>query len=753
MTELTARYEKAEALLPGNLKKLISSPQVKPVWIGQSDVFWYRNQTADGVNFVQVDAEQRTKRPAFDHERLAGAVRDSLDIEVDASALPFTTIELVGKAVRFVAEEKRIEVSLESYRATILGPAHSAETPSPDGRWAVGATDHNLYLRNLETDEVRQLTDDGTRDYEYGASPDASAGRVLYENFGLSPAPLVVWAPDSSRFVTYRLDQRALGLMHLVRSVPKSGGRPELLSYRYAVVEDEQLPKADYFVFDVGTGESRQAECEPVLMDYVSPIALGFVWWRSDSDQVYWLANTRDGKTASLHSMDPSSGEVQMLVEESGPTHVMHGPQLYDRNVRVLDTGEVVWWSERTGWGHLYLYAPDGAVTPLTSGDWLVRKVVLVDEQARRVVFTAAGREPGTDIYLQEIYALSLDGGEITPITADGLDHDTRTSPTGRYFVDVVSRYDTPGASVLRDARGEIVSELEEADATALYEAGWSKPERVVVKAADGVTDIYCEVYTPHDFDPSKRYPIVDEIYPGPQISTTRLRFPLTGGVLTAQHNAPCFAALGFVVVSVDARGTAMRHRAFQDHARLGGHGDFVEDHEAAIRQLAETRPWMDLNRVGIFGHSGGGYASTRAILQAPDFFKVAVSSAGDHDNSIYHSWWGERFYGSGGSFDFAGNANATRAANLKGKLLLAHGGMDDNVTPHQTLRVVDALIEADKDFDLIIVPNADHSMYHQHFYWLRRRWDYFVRHLLGRTPPKYNITPIPPDPEMLASL
>jgi dipeptidyl aminopeptidase/acylaminoacyl peptidase len=275
----------------------------------------------------------------------------------------------------------------------------------------------------------------------------------------------------------------------------------------------------------------------------------------------------------------------------------------------------------------------------------------------------------------------------------------------------------------------------------------------VVVKAADGVTDIYCALYPPHDFDPTKSYPVLDEIYAGPQISITPLRFPLAGGTMTGERSGAIFAALGFVVVAVDHRGSAMRHKAFQDDARLGGIGRFVDDHVAAITQLAETRPWMDLDRVGIFGHSGGGSGSTRAMLAAPDFFKVAVSSAGNHDDRIYHAWWGEKIFGLKDEYDFDSHANASLAANLKGKLFLVHGEMDDNVTPHHTMRLVDALIKANKDFDLLVVPNAEHAILVHTAYWIRRRWDYFVQHLLGETPPAYRIADIPVDPDYLAMM
>ena len=750
-TDLAARYAKAEQLLAHNLKKLVHSPQVAPQWIRDTETFWYRNPTAEGVRFVVVDAEAGTRRPAFDHERLAATLGGVLDEEFDPAELPFYGIEIDGGRVRVVVKEQRIEVALDTYAATILGPAHASEARSPDGRWSVGLRDHNLYLRDSATNEERQLTTDGTEAFSYGTPPDASANRVMQENLGFTAPPLVVWSPDSTRFLTHRLDQRDLELMHLVRSAPPDGGRPKPMTYRYAMVGDEHVATAEFFVFDAETGRATQAEGEPVPMDYVSAIALGHTWWNDDATKAYWLSVGRGGRTARLHELDPVTGEVTVLLEESSDANVLYGPQFVDRNVKVLDSGEVLWWSERSGWGHLYLYAKDGSVSAVTSGDWLVRALVSVDQQARRVVFTAAGREAGSDPYLQELYSVSLDGGEITAITADGLDHDPRPSRSGRYFVDVASRVDVPAVSVLRDAAGAVVLELERADASALYAAGWAPPERVVVKAADGVTDLYCAVYRPHDFDPSATYPVLEEIYPGPQVSTAPVRFPLSGGIMTAERHAAGFAALGFVVVAVDARGTAMRERVFQDHARLGG-GEFVDDHVAAIKQLAQTRPWMDLDRVGTYGHSGGGYASTRSMLLAPGFYKVAVSSAGDHDDRIYHAWWGERFFGLVDEFDFGPHSNVGLAGNLEGKLLLAHGGMDDNVTPHLTLRLVDALIDAGKDFDLLIVPNADHRMFHQQAYWLRRRWDYFVRHLMGEAPPDYRIADIPADPELLAA-
>jgi len=749
-TDLAARYAQAEALLPHNLKNLVLSAQARPVWIRDTETFWYRTRTADGTRYFLVDAAAGTKEPAFDAARMAQALTSVVDTPVDPAELPFAGIELRDGAVRVAVGDKRIEVSLDDYTATVLGPVVQGEALSPDGRWAVSRRDSNLWLRDVETGEERQLTTDGTEAYEYGVMTDAAAAKVMMENLGgLIPPPLVVWSPDSSRFVTHRLDQRDLELMHLVRSAPFDGGRPQPMTYRYSVVGDENLATSELFVFEAATGEATQAKCEPLLTPFVPTIAYGHLWWSDDNARVFFLSSDRGDHNVALNELDPATGDVRVLVEESSSSHITYGPQHQERNVRVLTTGEVLWWSQRTGYGHLYLYGTDGSVRALTSGEWVVRKVVAVDEENRRVVLTVTGTDP----YLQEIALLDLDTGDLTTVTEDGLDHDCVPSPSGRFFVDVTSRFDTPTVSVLRNSRAEQVLELERADATALYAAGWSPAERVVVKAADGVTDIYCAIYKPHDFDPTKSYPVLDEIYAGPQISITPLRFPLAGGTMTGERSGAIFAALGFVVVAVDHRGSAMRHKAFQDDARLGGIGRFVDDHVAAITQLGETRPWMDLDRVGIFGHSGGGSGSTRAILSAPDFFKVAVSSAGNHDDRIYHAWWGEKIFGLRDEYDYDSHANVSLAAKLKGKLFLVHGEMDDNVTPHHTMRLVDALIKENKDFDLLIVPNAEHAILVHTAYWIRRRWDYFVRHLLGETPPAYRIADIPVDPEYLAMM
>jgi dipeptidyl aminopeptidase/acylaminoacyl peptidase len=747
--DFAARYTAAERFSPASYRTLVDSPVVRPIWIGETDTFWYQDLQEGASEYVLVDAAARTSARAFDRVRLAEALKGVLDGEVDAAALGINDIEPVEGGLRLVLKGKQVEVSLPDYSVTALGDMSPLETHSPDGRWSLFLQDDDLYVRERATDEVRRLTTDGTAGSSYGTLPDFATAQ-LQQQLGIAFPPLVTWSPDGTRFVVHKLDQRRVGLMHLVRSSPEAGGRPQPLSYHYSCVgdADEDLPTSEHFVVDVATGEVTPAQQPPQVVSFVPPAAYARVWWSKDGSTYFVIQVDRADRWARLDEIDAATGAVTVRVEETSETQVLLSPVYAEHNIRTLETGEVLWWAQRPEWGHLYLYGADGSATQLTSGDWAVRKVVFVDEEARRVVFTAAGRLPGSDPYLTELCSVSLQGGEVTTLTCDGLDHDASPALTGRFFVDNTSRYDVPNVAVLRDRTGEVVMELAKADPTRLYAAGFAAPERAVVKSADGVTDLYCSVYKPHDFDPAQKYAVLDEVYPGPQCSAAPLRFPLSGGILVATAEWPVFGALGFVVVVVDGRGSALRTKSFQDAARLEAGGLFVDDHAAAIQQLAADRPWMDLDRVGIMGHSAGGWASARAILQRPDAFRVAVSSCGNHDNRINHVGWAEKFYGVAEDFDYAGQSNASLADRLQGKLYLIHGEMDDNAVPHATMRLVDALITANKDFDLLIVPNAVHQGVLRSGYWVRKRWDYLVEHLMGETPPAgYRIADVPMPP------
>jgi dipeptidyl aminopeptidase/acylaminoacyl peptidase len=399
-------------------------------------------------------------------------------------------------------------------------------------------------------------------------------------------------------------------------------------------------------------------------------------------------------------------------------------------------SGEVLWWSQRDDWGHLYLYdlSTGRAKRRVTAGSWNVLDVLRVDAERRTLYFLGAGREPG-DPYFRYLYSVRFDGSGLTLLTPDSANHVATLAPSGRWFIDAASTPDRPPVTVLRDARGRKVMDLERADISRLVATGWTPPIPFTVKARDGRTDLYGLMYRPTAFDSTRRYPIVNHIYPGPQTGSVGSR-----SFIASRGDTRALAELGFIVVQIDAMGTPMRSKSFHA-AYYGDMGDNgLPDQVAGMRQLAERYPWIDVTRAGIYGHSGGGYAAAGAILRYPDFFKVAVSQAGNHDNRNYEDDWGEKWQGllarnADGTTTYDNQATQLVAGNLKGKLLIAHGTMDDNVPPNNTLVLVDALIAANKDFDLILFPNRRHGFGNEP-YMMRRRWDYFVRHLLGAEPP-----------------
>jgi hypothetical protein len=437
MSDIASRYANAEKFLRPTLRTLVDSPQVRPNWVEDTDVFWYENVVGGRSEYVLVDAAARTKAPAFDHGRLAEALKGVVDGEVDVDALGISALEPVEGGLRLTAKGKRVEVDLDTYTVTALGDDNPFESISPDRRWALYLQDNNMFVRDLATEEVRQLTSDGTDGCSYGTLPDFALAQ-MQQKLGVTFPPVVVWSPDGTRFVTHRLDQRPVGLMHLVRSAPEGGGRPQLLSYHYACSGDptESLPTVKHLVFEPATGAVVEAEGEPDVVAFVPPSLYQRVWWKEDGSSYYVILNNRDDSHVWLTEVDAATGAVRTLIDETSETQFLLAAEYAHHNVRTLKGGEVLWWAQRGDWGHLYLHRTDGSVTPLTSGDWQVRRVVSVDEDSRRVVFTAAGRLPGSDPYLQELCSVSLDGGEITTITSDGLDHDAAASESGRFFVD-----------------------------------------------------------------------------------------------------------------------------------------------------------------------------------------------------------------------------------------------------------------------------------------------------------------------------
>ena len=735
-------YQRAEQLIGLHRARLVAGLKVKPRWIDNGARFWYRGEGPQGHWFVLVDPAKESRRPAFDHERLAKSLAKASGEQVNAALLPFAAIDFTGYGVEFDAFGAHWRCSLDSYECSkVAGHVYQnpLEVRSPDGKWVVFRRDHDLWLRSTVTNEERALTTDGTADRSYASPPDCLTFGVLLRQFGLPYfPPIVIWSPDSRRVVTHRTDQRGVRVQHLLESVPQGGDLPVLHTYRYAKPGDAVMPRAELVVFDVETKATVEAKIEPLLMQVISPIMAQRIWWTADGSAVHFLQQSRDQRLLQLRHLDPATGDVRTLVEETGEPWAEPGQYTGAKPiVRVLaGSAEALWYSQRDGWGHLYLYDTDTGKLrgQLTSGEWGVQAILHVDERQRVVYFIASGLL-AADPYRRQVCCVGLDGKGFRRLSQDDLDHIVVIPENAAYYVDSASTVSTPPVTSVRDWNGNALVELERADVSRLLETGWSLPERFCTKAADGATDIYGVIYKPSNFDPTRRYPVIDHPYPGPQVNRVHPCF----GEAIPLYNPESMTALGFVVIAVDGRGTPGRSRDFH-HIAYGNYdkGGFIEDHIAAIRELAKTRPWMDIDRgVGVFGASGGGYATLRAMFMHPEFYSVGISICGNHDQGLYQLSWGETYLGlPEGNDQYARCSNVEAADRLQGKLLLIHGDMDDNVHPHQTLRVVDRLIASNKDFELLIVPGAEHLFIGYLPYVTRRQWDFFVRNLLGAEPP-----------------
>ncbi|WP_369392076.1 DPP IV N-terminal domain-containing protein [Streptomyces sp. CG1] len=753
----TQDYQAAEQLLrrPARPGELVVGDRVRPQWIDSGARFWYAVSNGVGRRFVLVDPAAGTREPAFDHARLAAALAAASGHQVDPEGLPFLAIELAVGAVEFDAFGEHWRCRLDDYaceRAEFTPPGNPLEVPSPDKKVAVSRRGHDLWARSLSDGREWALTTDGEPDHGYGYGPDCMSNATLLRKFGLPHLPpAVAWSPDSTKVLAHRTDERGVRQTHLVEARPADGGAPLVRTQRYAYAGDENIPQAELVVLDVAEGTVVRARTEPLLMPQLSPITAKWAWWADDGSAVYFLSQPRDMRTLTLHRLDAATGEVTSVLSETGATRVEPNQWLYEPPIVRGLAGEVLWYSQRDGWGHLYRYdLRTGALLgQVTSGQWAVRQILYVDEAERVVYFTASGLV-AEDPYRRTVCRVGLDGSGFAKVTDDGLDHVVTVPDHPEFFIDSASAVDTPPVTRVRDWAGRVLVELERADIGKLTALGWTPPERFRVKAADGVTDIYGVLYRPRGFDPARRYPVVDTIYPGPQVNRVAPCFDPGGMGLDAEP----LAALGFVVVAVDGRGTPGRSKPFHDasYGRLADAG-CLDDHVAALRQLAETRPWLDLDRVAAFGHSGGGFAAVRALLDFPEVYRTGVALSGYHDARFFNQAFIEAYDGADNPEAWARTSNVDIADRLAGKLLLIHGELDDQVHPDHTLRLADRLIAADKDFELLIVPGAEHMFIDCLAYVRKRCWDFLVRELTGTQPPAYRPAPIVIGPELLGDL
>jgi dipeptidyl aminopeptidase/acylaminoacyl peptidase len=600
----------------------------------------------------------------------------------------------------------------------------------------------------VEVDEI-QLTDDGVEHYGYVGGGRGQTDKEREENMGDRQRAGISWAHDGSRFAMTRSDRREVGDLWVVHVV--GNDRPELESYKYDMPGEENVTQTELLVFDMASREMTEIEDANIWKDQRMSVfddrqffypdstePRSSLWLSPDPDELYFWRRSRDQHRVDVVRYNPSTGESTVVIEERLNTYVEH--QTPDR----LENGDLVWWSERDGWAHLYRFAPDGTeVARLTQGPWAVRRLLGVDETAGVAFFVGNAREEGEDPYYNHLYSVGLDGTNLRLLNPGNFDHLVDAGESLRYFVDNFSRVDTTPSSVVIDRDGEILVDLEDADLSKLMEAGYEFPEPFGVKAADGVTDIYGVIYRPFDFDPTKRYPIVAYVYPGPQ----------TESVAKAFRTSPtevALAQLGMVVITIGNRGgNPARSKWYHNY----GYGDLrdygLADKKAGIEQLAQRYGWIDIDRVGIYGHSGGGFMSTAAMLVYPDFFDVAVSSSGNHNNDVYNLNWSEKHDGVKEVVDDEGNVtfeydietNSDLAANLKGHLLLTTGDVDNNVHHAGTFRMAEALIRANKRFDFFVFPGQRHGYGNMSDYWFWLRAEYFARHLLGAERGETDIT------------
>ncbi len=727
-------YDRAARMLGSAVNPLVIGGTAPGLTWLPDGRFVYRSVRPAGTEFVLVNPRAKSRAPLFDHTRMANALATAAGSVFSATSLPIQSLELSddGRAITVSASGKRYRCDRAATSCTALGQAPPAATPralaviSPDGRRAAFVKDWNLWVRDLATGTETPLTTDGTKNFGYATD---NAGWVT------SDRAILLWSPDSKKIATQQQDERNVGDMFLVQT---KVGHPTLRAWKYPLPGDSVVAMVHRVVIDVDARNIVRLKMAPdfhraTLGDDISMNDYSF---SPDGSQLALASTSRDHKQTIVRLADTRTGDVRTVFEETTATQFesLSG-------WRVLwSSNEIVWNSERDGWSQLYLYDLNTGQlkNKITTGDGPVWSIARIDDKTRTIWYGALGRETGQDPYLQHYYRSTLDGRNVVSLTPDDGDHRIQLSPDGRWIVDTWSRADVAPQTALRDDAGRVVMSLETADVTKLLAWGWKPPILFNVKAADGTTDIYGQLFRPTNFDSTKKYPIINQAYPGPQGGSVGSR-----AFAAARGDKQALAELGFIVVSIDGRGSGPeRSKAFHD-AYYGaiGRDNTLPDQVAGMQNLAKRYPWIDIDRAGMWGHSGGGFITAGAMFRYPDFFKVGISESGNHDQRNYEDDWGERYQGlltRGPNGDsYAVEANQSLARNLKGKLLLAHGTMDNNVPPDNTLLVVDALIRANKDFDLLMIPNAGHGFGSASNYMMRRRWDYCVRWLLDAEPPK----------------
>ena len=789
-----ANYELASRFSPDRLKKMVFSTSVDAHWLKQSTRFWYSYKTSEGENYYIVDPVKKTKKLMFDNVKMAADIsRLTLD-PFDAQNIPIKDLKFLDNedVIRFsiqstlVDEDKKddeeddmteeqgkkkkkgngktekktwfFEYNLNTAKLTMLSEFEKPKDKpdwasiSPNGEKVVFARNHNLYWMDKENYEKaledekdssiveHQLTWDGEEHYSYGSGRRGEDNVEKEKNKDKRKGAWVLWSPNSEMIALIRSDLRKVKDLWVIKSL--SDPRPTLESYKYHMPGEKEAPIQEMLVFnfvdslpvkvnaDAFPDQTLSLELAPRQQkerddDYVA------AKWLSDSNNNFYFTRTsRDLKRIDVCKANPKTGEVTVLIEERLNTYVETRP------LTLVNKGrELIHWSERDGWAHFYLFDAQGNIkNQITSGPYHAERVVKVDEKNRMLYFTAHGVQQNEDPYYEHLYRINFDGSGLKLLNPGDYNHSISMDDDNRFFVNNFSRVNTTPKSELRDSNGKKVMDLEEADLSLLFASGYKFPEPFQVKADDGITDLYGVMYKPYNFDSTKLYPIIMYVYPGPQTEAVDKSFS------TRMDRTDRLAQMGFIVVTVGNRGGHPNRSKWYHNYGYGNLRNYgLADKKATVEQLANRHPFIDISKVGIHGHSGGGFMSTAAMLVYPDFFKVAVSNAGNHENNIYNRWWSEKHHGvkeitdtTGTKFEYSIDRNSDLAKNLKGKLMLTTGEIDNNVHPGGTIRMANALIKANKRFDFFMYPGQRHgygNMMEYHF-WLTA--DYFAKHLIG---------------------
>jgi Dipeptidyl peptidase IV (DPP IV) N-terminal region./Prolyl oligopeptidase family. len=782
-------YELASRFAPAKLRKMIFSTSVNPHWMKKSDRFWYEYETSDGKRWYVVDPVRKTKTELFDRDKLAAEITKAVKDPYDGQHLELDDLKLLEdeNTIRFKVKstadvlksdwaeikeknknakdslEKKVHTFLWNISSQTLTEIETEKDPkrlswaniAPDSSKVVFAKNFNLYWMDKENflkavkDEKdstiveNQLTTDGEKDYEYGWGGRGDDNVEEEKKKNDRKRVGVLWSSDSKQFILTRSDQRKVKDLWVIHNTRDP--RPTLETYKYAMPGEKEQPQTELLHYSFDSEEMSKLPIstfkdQAVSLWSTTPPAntrdddFRPATWLGDLDEFYFSITSRDLKRVDVCRWNISTGEKEVLIEERSNTYI-------DFDKLELVGNDMIWWSERDGWAHLYLYGKDGAFKrQLTSGPFHVSGVARVDERNRKVYFVANGREKDEDPYYEHLYSVSMDGGAVSLLNSGNFNHSIEINDNASFFVNNFSRVNTTPVSVLMDRNGNKVMDLETADLSQLFAAGYQFPEPFKFKADDGITDLYGVMYKPFDFDSTRKYPLVQYVYPGPQTEAVNKSFG------RSMDRTDRLAQFGFVVVTLGNRGG---HPARSKWYHNYGYGDLrdygLADKKAAVDQLADRHSFIDRNRVGIHGHSGGGFMSTAAMLVYPEVFKVAVSSAGNHENNIYNRWWSEKHHGvkevvtpkGDTTFVYQIEKNPDLAKNLKGHLMLSTGDVDNNVHPAGTIRMAEALIKAGKRFEFVILPGQRHGYgpMAEYFFW--KMGDYFVRHLLGdNTPP-----------------